>query len=207
MNIKKVKKHHYILSGAVIGGIALTAIAVFLIYSSNQISITKAEITAPQIDLSSQSGGVLEEIFVKPGDRILENEVVARVDNELLKAKSDGLITAVKNDIGKNFNRSEVIVSMVDPKELRVVAHLDEDKGLKDVRVGQRVTFTVDAYGAKKYYGTVDEISSTSNQSSVVFNISDKREIKQFDIKIRFDVATYSELKNGMSSKVVIYKN
>jgi len=146
------------------------------------------------------------EVMVKPGDQVLENDVVARVGNELLKAKADGLITDVQDDIGKTFGPGEAVVSMVEPNELRVVAHLDEDKGLKDVRVGQLVNFTIVAFGSKNYFGTVDEISETSRQSSVVFNISDKREVKQFDVKIRFDINTYPELKNGMSAKVWIHK-
>lgn len=206
MDIKKIKKHNLIIIGIVAGCVALAGLAIYLVQSQNRISIDKAEITAPRIDLSSQSGGVLEELLVQPGDRVLENQVVARVDNELLKAKSDGLITDTKNDIGKNFNKSEVVVSMVNPEELRVVAHLDEDKGLDDVRVGQRVAFTVDTFGSRKYFGTVDEVSETSRDSTIVFSISDKRETKQFDIKIRFDISAYPELKNGMSAKVTIYK-
>jgi hypothetical protein len=66
--------------------------------------------------------------------------------------------------------------------------------------------FKVDAFGDKKYYGVVDEISSTSHESDVVFSISDKREKKKFDIKVRFNLAEYPELKNGMSAKLWVYK-
>ena len=207
MSIKKIKKHHIISAGILVGSLVLAVLAIYVIYAQNRISIDTAEVTAASIDLSSPIGGVLEEVFVKPGDQVLDNEVVARVGDELLKTQTAGLITDVKNDIGKTFNPTEVIVSMIDPQTLRVVAHLDEDKGLKDIKVGQRVIFTVDAFGSKKYFGTVDEVSATSRTSAVVFSISDKREVKQFDIKIRFDISAYPELKNGMSAKVQIYKN
>ena len=46
-----------------------------------------------------------------------------------------------------------------------------------------------------------------SNESGVVFNISDKREIKKFDIKVRFDVNEYKIFKQGMSAKIKIYTN
>jgi hypothetical protein len=95
---------------------------------------------------------------------------------------------------------------MIDSTDLRVVGHLDEDKGLKDVQVGQLAIFKLDAFGGKKYLGVVDEISETSRESGVVFNISDKREVKQFDIKVRFDTDAYPELKNGMSAKIWISK-
>jgi hypothetical protein len=97
-------------------------------------------------------------------------------------------------------------VTIIDPNDLRVVGHLDEDKGLADVRVGQQATFTVDAYSSKKYIGTVDEISETSRTTGVMFSISDKRAVKQFDIKVRFNINDYPELKNGMSAKIWISK-
>ena len=65
--------------------------------------------------------------------------------------------------------------------------------------------FTVDAFGAKKYSGVVDEVGSTSHAGDVVFNISDQRQVAQFDVKIRFNSQLYPELKNGMSAKVWIY--
>ena len=52
----------------------------------------------------------------------------------------------------------------------------------------------------------MDEVSPVSHDSGVVFDVSDKREIKQFDVKVRFDTSVYSELKSGMSSKLWIYK-
>ena len=95
---------------------------------------------------------------------------------------------------------------MVDPSQLRVVAHVDEDKGLSDIMPGDQATFTVDAFGSKKFTGVVDDVSPTARQQDIVFNISDARQTDQFDVSIRFDTAAYPELKNGMSAKVWIYK-
>jgi len=67
-------------------------------------------------------------------------------------------------------------------------------------------SFTVDAFGSRKFQGIVDEISPTARQEDIVFNISDKRQTNQFDVKIRFDVSAYPEIKNGMSAKVWIYQ-
>jgi len=176
-------------------------------FASNRISIDKSGIYAPRIELGPSTPGILQEIDVHVGDTILPETVVARVDNQVIKAKSGGLVIAVQNDIGKRFNPGESVVSMIDPQELRVVGQLEEDKGLQDVRVGQSAVFTVDAFGSRKFYGTVDEISPTSRDSGVVFNISDTREKKIFDVKVRYDVQQYPELKNGMSAKITILKD
>ena len=188
-----------IIIGTIIGIISWTNI-------QGRVFTDKAEISASQVDLSPVSGGVLEEVFVHVGDVVEADGNIARVGDELIKAKTGGIVVALNDDIGKNFNPGEVVASIIDPADLRVVGHIEETKGLKNIEIGQQAVFTVDAFGGKKYYGIVDEISDTSRQAGIVFNISDKREVRQFDVKIRFNVNAYQELKNGMSAKIWIYK-
>lgn len=175
--------------------------------SSKRIYTDKADIEAPNISLSPIASGVLQEVYVNVGDQINSNTIVAKDGNELIKSKSSGIVTKVDESIGKTINAGSEVVTVIDPNELRVVAHIDEDKGLSDISIGDQVNFTVDAFGGKTYQGIVDEISPTSRQNDIVFSISDKRETKVFDIKIRFDNEVYKELRNGMSAKVWIYKN
>jgi multidrug resistance efflux pump len=193
----------------IVGILAVVFLAVGTIYWFNvqgRVYIDKSEISAAQVDLSSASGGVLQETFVRLGDYVQENGNIARVGDEIIKARSGGIVIVLNDNIGKNFNKGEVVASIIDPAQLRIVSHVEENKGLKDIKIGQPVIFKVDAFGGKKYYGVVDEISDTSRQSGIVFNISDKREVRQFDVKTRFDINAYPELKNGMSAKVWIYK-
>lgn len=185
-----------------------TAVAAVVMVRSSALRLVsdKAQISAATIDLAAQTPGVLEELYVHPGDTVKANEPVARVGNELVKAKIAGEIISTQDNVGKLFNRGEAVVTMIDPNDLRVVVRVEEDKGLSEVGIGQLATFTVDAFGGKRYVGTVDEISPTSRSSAVAFTISDKREVKEFNVKIRFDIAAYPELKNGMSAKVSIFK-
>jgi len=190
----------FVIGGSTIGLIYWRVI-------QNRIYIEKAQIVAPQINLAAQAAGTLEEIFVQEGSQVQANNPVARVGNELIKAKVAGTIISVKKDFGKIFNPGETVVSMIDPTELRVIGQIEEDKGLKDIMVGQQAIFEIDTFGSKDYYGVVDEVSATSRENDVVFNISDKRQLNEFNIKIRFDVNLYPELKNGMSAKIWVYKN
>jgi multidrug resistance efflux pump len=186
--------------------IGSASIFAYLKISQGRIYTDKADIEAPRINLAPQNSGVLENIFVNVGDFVNANTVVAQVGNELIKTNTVGTISFVNTETGKLFNRGETVVSMFNPAELRVVGHIEEDKGIADINIGQRAVFTVDAFGSKEYEGVVDEISPTSREGDIVFNISDKREVKEFDVKIRFDINKYSELKNGMSAKIWIYK-
>ena len=60
-------------------------------------------------------------------------------------------------------------------------------------------------FPGEKFVGIVDEVSETSKDTSVVFSISDKREVKDFTIKVKYDTELYKEFKNGMSAKLKVY--
>jgi multidrug resistance efflux pump len=185
------------------GGIAGTA---YVASSSKTVYIENSLIQAPVVNLSPTADGTLSAVYVSAGDIIAPNTVVATVGTELIKSTSGGMVLTADNNIGKTVSKSDVVVSMIDPTQLRVVGQVQEDKGLVDIAPGQRAVFTVDAFGSKQFDGVVDEVSPTSKNSDVVFNVSDKRAEQNFDIKVRFDTAAHPELKNGMSAKLWVYK-
>lgn len=188
----------------------LVAGAVALFYldlAKSQVYVEKSTIEAPTIGLSSPFGGTLQSLFIQAGDDVASNTPIAQVGNDIIKSRETGTIISVENNIGKNFSPNEAIATMIRPMDLRVDAQIEEDKGLDEVQVGQKAYFTVDTFSSKTYSGIVDEISPTARSGDVVFNISSARQEQEFDIKIRFDVSAYPELKNGMSAKTWIYKN
>ena len=190
------------------GIVLIVIILVGLLYwksISSNILIESSQISAPIIVISPESEGILSEVYVKPGDTVVADQSVARVGSEVLSSKISGTIISINNTPGQVFMPGNSVVSMIDPNQLRVVGKIDEDKGLSRIKVGDPVSFTVDAFGKTQFTGIVDEISPTSNQSSVVFSISDKRDIKQFDIKVRYDINLYPEFRNGMSAKIRVY--
>lgn len=206
--LKTVRKDLRLTAIAALAAVAvLVAAFLYVRAARGRITFDKAQIAATPIELAAQTPGVLEETYVREGDTVPANAPVARVGGELVKTKVAGEIISVKDDVGKLFNRGEAVVTMIDRSGLRVVVRVAEDKGLKDLRVGQLASFTVDAFGSRRYAGTVDEISPTSREGGLVFSISDKRETREFDVKIRFDADAHPELKNGMSAKVAVYKD
>lgn len=196
--------------------IAVIAVAVIIVGSiggfitwniiSARVYIENSTISAPVINLSPKVGGVLEQVFVNVGDSVENNAPIARVGDELIKAESAGQILSINTDIGASFGPGQAVATMIDPSQLRVVGQVEEDKGLKDIKIGQTAIFTVDAFGSKEYQGIVDQINPTADQGDIVFNISNTRQEMNFDVKVRFDVNQYPELKNGMSAKLWIYK-
>jgi multidrug resistance efflux pump len=185
---------------------ALAGVILYVQAISGRIYIEKAEVSAPIISLSPPASGVLEKVLVKEGDRIHRNNVVAKVSGVEIRAKTDGIVVGTQDVVGQTVGPQTAVVQMIDPREFRLVGHLEEDKGLADIKPGQRVVFTVDAFGSSEFLAVVDSVSPTSRQSDIVFSISDKRQVKEFDVKAVFDTNAYPEIKNGMSAKMWVYK-
>lgn len=174
--------------------------------NQSRVYIEKAEINAQIISLFPNAPGVLDNMFVREGDKVQENMIVARVGGMPIRAKTNGMIISVLNTPGEIISAQTPVVKMIDSSEFKVIGRLGEDKGLRYIKPGQLVIFTVDAFGSKEYQGIVDSISPTSRESDIVFSISDKRQEKEFEVKVKFDIDAYPELKNGMSAKMWVYK-
>jgi multidrug resistance efflux pump len=204
--IKNTRKKIFALIAVAV--IVLAAIGGFIYWNiaSSRIYVENSVISASVTNLPTITGGILQQVFVNIGDTVQTSAPIARVGNELIKAKSDGQILSVNTNLGASFTAGQTVATMINPDDLRVVGQVQEDKGLKDISVGQEAVFTVDAFGPKQYSGIVDQINPTSNAGDIVFNISNTRQENDFDIKVRFNINQYPELKNGMSAKLWIYK-
>jgi multidrug resistance efflux pump len=174
---------------------------------SGKIFIENAQISAPVISLAPMGMGPIDKFYVEVGDSVSSGQRLALVGDEVITAKTDGTIIWLKNTPGQISGPQDTLIQMIDPRQMRVVGRIQEDKGLKDVHTGQKVVFTVDAFGDKKYEGVVDSIGETARQGDIVFSISDMRQEQEFDVSVLFDTQAYPELKNGMSAKMWVYKN
>ena len=182
-------------------------LAVFLFWQATKdtVFVENSHLDAPIINLSSTTPGILNALYVKEGDVVEDNTPVALIGSQTVYTKSSGVVSDAPVLLGAYFNPGQTVVSVVNNNEMKVVGEIEENKGLKNIIKGQYAIFSVDAFPKNKYEGVVDEISPVSNDTGVVFSISDTRPIKKFNIKIRFDVAKYGELKSGMSAKITIY--
>jgi multidrug resistance efflux pump len=184
---------------------AATAGGIYLYVGNQRVAVDTASIVAPEIDLSPSQPGTLQDVYVNEGDQVPANFTVAQVGNQLIQTQVAGIIISVPDQVGAQVNAGTPVVTMIDPTQLRVVGQVQENEGLDRIKVGDPVTFTVDAFGSQTFSGVVDEVSPTSQESQIVFNISDQREEQNFDVKARFDTSAYPQLKNGMSARMWIY--
>jgi multidrug resistance efflux pump len=173
--------------------------------SSNTVFIENSNLEAPMINLAPSSPGVLNALYVKEGDIVPANSQVALVGSQIISTGDGGLVSSAPIVLGSYFSPGQTVVSIVNVSQMKVVGQLEETKGLNRIKIGQRATFSVDAFPGKTYEGVVDNISAVSDNTGVVFNISDQRPIEKFDVEVQFNVAEYPELKSGMSAKITVY--
>jgi multidrug resistance efflux pump len=166
----------------------------------SKVYIEKAEVWAPVINLTSSTPGILDQMYVAIGDKVMRDQHIAKVGSQIIVAKTAGVIVDVADTPGAIV--AGPVARMIDPRTLRIVGHLEEDKGLADIKVGHRVVFTIDAFGSKQYEGVIEKIAETAHTGDIVFSISDKRQTQRFDVYATFNINTYPELKNGMSAKM-----
>ncbi|NVN96707.1 HlyD family efflux transporter periplasmic adaptor subunit [Candidatus Nomurabacteria bacterium] len=194
---------------SITGIIVLSLLSLGFVYfksTSSYINVEDSMVSAPVISISTETSGILDEVYVKAGDEVTDGEPLARVGSEILKSKINGTIIYTSDTPGQVFNSSQPIIKMINPEDLRIVGTVKENSGLSKIVIGDPVYFTVDAFAGERYTGIVDEISETSKDTSVVFSISDKREVKEFTIKVRYNTSLYKKFKNGMSAKIKVYK-
>lgn|SRR5208337_795361 len=208
--IQKIRGNPRLLGGLAIL-VILAAIGGLLYWNDLQstVYVENSQITAPVISINPTSPGIITDVYVSVGDQVRKDQVLAKVGDQVLVAKTSGVITGVENAPGQLVNPSldpAPVITMIDPQELRVVGRVQEDKGLKDIAPGQHVMFTVDAFPSSQYQGVVEKVAPSSRTGDIVFSISDKRQEQEFEVRVSYDVTAYPELKNGMSAKMWISK-
>lgn len=192
-------------AGAVCALIVLLGIFVFYLKTNGRIRIDNSTIEAPVITISPSNSGKVTEIDVKEGQTVQAGDTLAVVGSETLRADMEGLIISASDLTGSTVNPATELIKMIRPVNMRVTGNIDENKGLNDIRVGQTVSFTVDALPDNTYWGYVDEISPSAVASAFSFSTSSERPTQQFTIYAKFDSISYTTIKNGMSAKMVVY--
>lgn len=182
-------------------------LAGFLFWQAEKdtVFIENSDLEAPIINLSPTMPGTLNALYVKEGDWVLPGGQVALVGSQIISANDGGIVSYAPNVLGAYFAPGQIVASIVNVQEMKAVGQVEETKGLENIIAGQRATFTVDAFPGKIYEGMVDQVSPTSSDVGIAFSISDKRPTKKFNVKLKFDVAGYPELKSGMSAKITVY--
>ena len=123
--------------------------------------ISETELEAAEVTLrSTEAQRKSAEAQVRQSQASLSmNEV--NLEHTVIRAPIDGIVTSRLVDVGQtvaaSFQAPELFVIAADLTKMRVIANIDESD-VGRIRPNQRVTFTVDAFPAEEFEGTVSQI-------------------------------------------------
>jgi multidrug resistance efflux pump len=175
--------------------------------TSGRVFIDNSLVSDPISDIAPANPGTLQEMDVYEGENVKKGQILAVIGGQPIYANEDGLIIQTNNQIGSIVSSVNPPIQMIDPSQMRIAGTIDENKGLSDIKVGQVVSFTIDALPGKTFWGYVDEIGPSAKQTALAFSISSERPTQQFVVYARFDSQKYPEIKNGMSAKMAVFTN
>lgn len=163
------------------------------------VSTGNAQVVANLVQVGSNNAGRIVDINVDVGSTILEGQVIATVDIATVISRSEitgtaklgfrdvrdqhadvlaprsGIIAALSAQEGDTVPAGQPIVTLMDPREVWVVANIGEGK-IKRVRTGQPVEISVDSFG-RTLEGQVDKVSPATAAALQ----SGKTDATQFD--------------------------
>ena len=204
--LAKFKERQFLKKVAIVLVIILL-IGSYVLYKelAGRVFIDDSLIQAPIITISPSTGGAVQEMDVTEGQTVQKGDTLAIVGSQYLRAQTDGLIITAPDLTGSSVSPQTQLIQMIQPVDLRIAGTIDENKGLNKIKVGQVVSFTVDAFPGQTFWGYVDEIAPTAKTAQLSFSISSERPTQQFVVYANFDAAKYPQIRNGMSAKMTVY--
>jgi multidrug resistance efflux pump len=198
---KKFRKKLIILLLVFIG----LTLVFYLLKTNDRVFIENSLVQAPITSISADTPGKLMKNLVFEGDSVKKGDALAIVGTDTLKSYTDGQVIKVNQQIGSIVNTQTSVVQTINLNDIKIVGTIDENKGLDKIKIGQAVSFTIDTYPGKTFWGYVNEIAPSAKQTSLAFSISSERPTQQFEVFVKYDAHKYPEIKNGMSAKMYVF--
>lgn len=138
----------------------------------------------------------------------LLKQALINLDYTLIRAPQDGKLSEIGSKLGEYIKAGDGVVFII-PNTRYIIANFKETK-LSKIKIGARVSFSVDALPKLQFKGIVEEISPAmgSEFSSIKVNNATGNFIKviqRIPVKIKITDPKINQLKAGMSVVVSIY--
>lgn len=155
-------------------------------------------ITATSVDVYPETAGILARLYVKVGDYVRENQVIAEVDPSRpglsyslspVKARISGTVTAVPLHQGDAVGLQSPVVTIGDLGKLQVIASIPE-RFISRIRLGMPAEISLPAWPGRTVSLTVDHLNPVVEASSR-------------SMEIKMDIpADNSQIKAGMYAEI-----
>ncbi|MCI1945651.1 HlyD family secretion protein [Clostridium luticellarii] len=171
----KEKRKVLIISILIIIAAALGSIGFYYWYENTYyVSTDDARVDADLVNVTPQISGKLLESNIEEGDTVIKNQILARqemtnipdsdIDESLIRSPINGIVVKKQGTIGEIWSPGQTLATLIDPNKLYISANIEETK-LGKIRIGQKVTITIDEYGSKKFTGKVKSIGEAAQSA------------------------------------------
>jgi multidrug resistance efflux pump len=200
--------------------VAAVAFAVnYFVVSSRYVSTDNAQVDGTQIPIVAPTSGTLVGWTGTQGAVLRADQVVGRIEidggyvrpQRSIRAPAAGTVAQSDTTEGAYVTAGTQLAIAYDPSDVYVTARVDETD-INDVRPGQVVDFTVDAYSDRTFTGSVREIQggaagvfSPLPQSNSAGNFQKVTQV--IPVKIGIDDTHGLQLVPGMNVTVKIRKD
>ena len=135
----------------------------YSIYDSNFYYQTdNAKVDTTIYPLTANARGKLITVQVSQGEAVTAGQVLARVDGgPYIKSPIDGTVIDVKFQAGDYVTTSDVIAIVAKTSDIYVTANVEETNILQ-IRTGQNVSVSLDAYG-RSFDGYVEDVNTVTS--------------------------------------------
>lgn len=214
----KRKKTLMMVSGIMI--CALAAIALY--YGINNylyISTEDAKVSGDIARINAQITGKLVSSDLQEGMTVYKDQIVARqeapnqtdssLEQSLLRSPINGIVIKKQGIVGEVTASGQAVGMVVDPKQLYIVANIEETK-LSSIHVGDPVDVFIDQYRGKKWLGKVTVIGEASNSAFALISSAGSgtftKVVQKVPVRIAVDTGDF-RLRPGTNAVVKIHIN
>jgi multidrug resistance efflux pump len=202
---------------AIIGGISYWIYNSYMFYQTDD-----AQLNANIVNVSAPASGILTSLTVKQGDTVSSGQSLGIITPASstststspasipLSSPISGTIVSVSAVQGQGVAPGLTILQITDLSTLNVMAYVDEN-ALSNIKVGQSVDITVDAYKGTSYTGHVQQIVQAAASEFSLLPTQDNasgnftKVGQRIPVIITLDGNGGNDLVPGMSAEVSIH--
>ncbi len=177
--------------------------------SQAQAAVAAAR-TAPQQMAATRARAAAAEARVKQARAALA-QARLNLDYTTVKAAADGIVSKKSVEVGQIVQPGQPLLAIVQLDDVWVTANFKETQ-LRDIRVGQRASISVDALGGRKFPAHVDSIAAATGARFSLLPAENAtgnyvKVVQRVPVKLVFEPGTDTghQLRPGLSVIATVY--
>jgi multidrug resistance efflux pump len=170
-----------------------------LVNTNKDFSVS-GTVEVTEIHLGSETGGRVDRVKVKEGEKVQTGQVVAEVHGDKVYATVNGIVIDRAAEPGEIVAAGTTLVTIGDLDDLTLTVYVPEDR-YGQIILGQVCQVTADSFPGRTFKGTVTHIADQAEFTPRNVQTTDSRKTTVFAIRLSLDPSG-GLLKPGMPGDV-----